>query len=121
MNRPPNAERRPDQAAEATSKRVGDSISVYAIPTVSAVIRLNVRRVDPSDWHCIDRIVQEASYAPSGATVIIEVRKGQAAPSTAIMWLRDNASHVGRYVIECEDTITLARWIDAFRDHGGCR
>ena len=124
MNGPPDKDRRPSvgQTEKAAGAYLGgDASPVYSGPSVHAVIRLDVRRANTGDPHRLDRLVQSAAEAPAGATVIIEVGRGQHPPGMAIHWLRDNATHLGRLVIEAEDTATASRWVQALRDRGGCR
>lgn len=84
-------------------------------PTVAAVIRLDLRRLLATDAHAGDRLIQSAASAPAGATVIIEIGRGQLPPVMAVEYLRRAGRHLGRIVVEGEDVATCAAWLNALR------
>lgn len=85
---------------------------------INGTVRLDLAAVDGSGWtdtHKVERAMQEATYAPAGANVILVVRRGQYPPIHGVAWLRDNGHHLGSVTVECDDPDTIARWVAQLR------
>ncbi|MFX0539554.1 hypothetical protein ACQBAT_07765 [Ornithinimicrobium sp. Y1847] len=85
---------------------------------VNGTVRLDLTAGDPRNWtdtHAIERLIQEATYAPPGADIIFVVRRGQLAPLHGIAWLREHGQHLGSVTVECTDPDTITRWVAQLR------
>lgn len=85
---------------------------------INGTVRLDLASLDSAgDWsnNKVERLMQEATYAPAGADIIFVVRRGQFAPPGGMAWLRDEGQHLGSITVECADPDTITRWVAQLR------
>lgn len=71
------------------------------------------------DDHQAMRLVQDATYAPAGADVVLKVAPRQFPPVHGVAWLREHGQHLGTVTVQCSCPDTIRRWLDAVRGGDG--
>lgn len=86
---------------------------------INGTVRLDLAALDDgrmfSNTHAVERLIQEAAYAPVGADVVLVVKKRQYAPAQALDFLRREGQHLGSVTVECTDPDTITRWVAQLR------
>lgn len=86
---------------------------------INGAVRLDLAAHDDGrlfgETHTVERLIQEAVYAPPGADIVLVVRRGQIPPFHGINYLRDHGQHLGSVTVECTDPDTISRWVAQLR------
>lgn len=86
---------------------------------ITGTVRLDLASLDVGstfgDTHAVERLIQEAAYAPPGADIVFVVKRRQYAPQWALDYLRSEGQHLGSITVECSDPDTITRWVAQLR------
>lgn len=85
---------------------------------VTGTVTLNIASAEGNTFggtHAAERLVQAATDAPPGSTVVLQVAPRQHPPIHGIAWLREHGQHLGQVVVECSCPDTIRRWLQVLR------